>query len=502
MSEKIRPALVSASGLKSVNIHITKFCNLACRFCFARFNDRAGPLIMEAWKKILALLRAAGVEKINFAGGEPTLYRGLGDVIEEVHRLGMTCSIVTNGAQLEPLLRAHADALDWVGLSVDSADEAVQRQLGRGGGTHVARSIELGRLARSLGVRVKLNSVITTLNWQEDLGPLVDAIAPERWKAFQVLEIEGENHDTVKPLLITSEQFASFVERHARFGDVLVPETNDAILESYAMIDPLGCFFSDSGQKHTYSDPILEVGVERALAQVVYRREKTAARGGFYDWARPRSRRAPFIVLEGLDCSGKSTIAEALARRLGGTALDTPGATLRSVRAKVHEGLGHDQNGGVLFYLASVFAQGERARALTADGTAVVMDRYWLSSVGYGAARRADVDVASLALRVPPPDLTVLLTINEAERQRRLESRGCTREDAETLDPVFRDTVLRTMRAEQQPEHLRPSLEIDVTSKTVDEIVDVIARQIERLPHHGRRQGLISIAGHRRRARN
>lgn len=501
MSDKIRSQLAPTSVLKSVNIHITKICNLHCRFCFAQFNGREGHLPVDAWKQILSLLKERGAEKINFAGGEPTLYAGLGELIDEVHRLGMTSSVVTNGARLEPLLRAHAHALDWVGLSVDSNDETVQAQLGRGNGTHVARSVELARLARSLGCRVKLNSVITSLNWREDLGALVEAIAPERWKVFQVLEIDGENHDTVRPLLVSPAEFDSFVTRHARFGEVLVAETNDAILESYAMIEPLGCFFSDSGQKHTYSDPILNVGVERALAQVVYKPEKTAARKGFYDWARAPARpaRAPFIVLEGLDATGKTTVAKALADRLDGQALDTPGEAIRSVRPTVHEGLGEDPNSGVVFYLATVLGQGTRARRMTARGVPVVMDRYWLSSVGYGAARGATVDVTSLAECVAPPDLTVLLTMDEADRQRRLAARGCTAEDAETLDPVFRETVLETIRSDRQPAPLWPTLEVDVTGKTVEEVVDIIAAHVEGVVAPPANPGLVTI-GRRRRA--
>lgn len=501
MPEKIRLSLASPSVIKSVNIHITSLCNLRCRFCFAQFNGRAGSLAVDEWKRILPRLKAAGAEKINFAGGEPTLYAGLGELVEEVHRLGMTSSVVTNGERLEPLLREHAHALAWVGLSVDSGDEDTQRLLGRGYGTHVTRSIELARLARSLGCRVKLNSVITSLNWDEDLGALVDAVGPERWKVFQVLEIEGENHETVRPLLISGEQFSSFVERHqGRFGDVLVPETNDAILESYAMIDSLGCFFSDSGQKHTYSDPILDVGVERALAQVVYRPEKTAARNGFYDWTRERARpaSAPFIVLEGLDATGKTTVARALAERLGGRALDTPGEAIRSVRPTVHEGLGEDQDSRVLFYLATVLAQGGRARRLTAGGVPVVMDRYWLSSVGYGAARGARVDVTLLAKSVPSPDLTVVLTLDEAERQRRLAARGCTAEDAETLDPAFRETVLQTIRSDRQPEHLRPTLELDVTGKTVKEVVEFIAAHVDQVQARGATDPLVTIGRRKR----
>lgn len=200
----------------------------------------------------------------------------------------MTTSIVTNGRKLDALLDAHADALDWVGLSVDSGREDVQRELGRGDGDHVARAVALADRCRALGVRVKLNTVVTALTWDEDMRALVVRIAPERWKVFQVLRVVGQNDGEVEPLLITREQFEAFLVRHRALRPVA--EDNDAMTDSYAMIDPLGRFYGDSGGVHRVSAPILEVGVERALASVGFDPRKLEARDGVYAWAGRRLR--------------------------------------------------------------------------------------------------------------------------------------------------------------------------------------------------------------------
>lgn len=275
------------SLIPAVNYHLYRPCDAACRFCFATFRDVEGLLDLGDAQRLLRALRDFGVEKLNFAGGEPTLHPHIGELVALGRRLGFVTSIVTNGSRLGRLLDQHASDLDWIGLSVDSADEATEIALGRGRGNHIERAVSLAERARGLGLRVKLNSVVTALNWRQDLAPLVRRIRPERWKVFQVLPVGGQNDGDVEPLLIERGQFLAFVERHACLaaeGLAPVVEDNDAMRGSYAMIDPLGRFYGNATGRHVYSHPILEVGVEGALAQVGFEPSKFDARGGRYAW--------------------------------------------------------------------------------------------------------------------------------------------------------------------------------------------------------------------------
>ena len=65
-----------------------------------------------------------------------------------------------------------------------------------------------------------------------------------------------------------------------------VAEDNEAMTESYAMIDPLGRFYGNHGGRYVFSRPILEVGVAEALAEVKFEVQRLAARGGLYLWRR------------------------------------------------------------------------------------------------------------------------------------------------------------------------------------------------------------------------
>ena len=276
---------MSDQGLISVNYHLLRACNYRCRFCFATFDDIDGALPLSRQVELLRVLRAAGCEKLNFAGGEPTLYRHLPELLREARELGFVTSIISNGARLEELLATSADDLDWVGLSIDSADEAIQARLGRGEGDHVARSRELASLVHYLGLKLKVNTVVTSLNWEEDLRPLIRELHPERWKVFQVLPVGGQNDSLVGPLLISREQFQAFVDRNDMPPPLTaIVEDNDAMTGSYAMVDPLGRFFSNIGGCHTYSRPILDVGVATALRESRFSPERLIRRGGRYAW--------------------------------------------------------------------------------------------------------------------------------------------------------------------------------------------------------------------------
>lgn len=273
--------------LPAVNFHINRSCNARCHFCFATFEDVPGQLSTPDALRIIDALSDAGVEKLNFAGGEPTLHRGLGALVGHARVRGFVTSVVTNGARLGALLEAHARDLDWVGLSVDSGSEATEVALGRGTGRYVASAVALADRCRAEGVRVKLNTVVTALNADERLHELVRRVRPERWKVFQVLPMAGQNDGRVEPLLISREAFQRFLDAHADLADedlAPVGEDNDAMRGSYLMIDPEGRLFDNAEGRHRYSDPVLSVGLKAALAQVGCDLGRFEARGGRYAW--------------------------------------------------------------------------------------------------------------------------------------------------------------------------------------------------------------------------
>lgn len=286
--------------IPTVNFHFLKQCNLSCTFCYAHFYylEKEKLLPLESMFQLITNLKQAGCRKINFAGGEPFIYAEiLGQLIKFAYEIGLKTSVVTNGTLLKlSWLKDYGFYLNWMALSCDSALESVQKALGRGRGNHVSQTIETFTLIRkfnesnnknSLRIRTKLNSVITRLNFEEDMSKFVSQCDVERWKILQILPIEGENDEYYPMLSITEEQFHSFVNRHKSLekrGINVVSENNNLMTESYLMVDPQGRFFQNRENRYHVSAPILEIGVEQALEQVGFSEEKFLKRGGLYDF--------------------------------------------------------------------------------------------------------------------------------------------------------------------------------------------------------------------------
>lgn len=182
--------------------------------------------------------------------------------------------------------------------------------------------------------------------------------------------------------------------------------------------------------------------------------------------------RAIFVTVDALDGVGKTTLVSWLAARLGGVPMDTPGSALRAMRQDILDGLGSDQLARCVFYLSTVIAEGHRAQTLVGQGTSVVMDRYWPSTAAYARARGVEEDLDALEALLPRPDVSVMLTLDEDERIRRLIGRGdVTAADRETLNPAFRDRVVRDLRA-------MTDIEVDVTGVNPEEAAERVKMAI------------------------
>lgn len=281
----------------SVNYHLWAPCNMRCRFCFAPFQDVVteilpkGHLPREESIRLTEVL-ATRFSKVSFAGGEPTLCPWLPELVGAAKARGATTMLVTNGSRLPQVIAQMQGVLDWVAISIDSASDGTLVQLGRAvrGRSAIPREryVEIAAMVRQAGMRLKINSVITSVNAAEDMSEFIRELAPERWKVLRVLPVEGQNDGRVEPLLCGDEDFARFVERHQALeadGIAVVPEDNEDMRGSYAMVDPAGRFFDNASGGHSYSAPILQAGLQDAWSQVTFSMDRFLDRGGAYDFA-------------------------------------------------------------------------------------------------------------------------------------------------------------------------------------------------------------------------
>lgn len=314
--------------IPSVNFHLWEPCNMRCKFCFATFQDvknsilPKGHLPKEQSLEVVEQLAEIGFEKITFAGGEPTLCPWLPDLIKTAKEFGMTTMIVTNGSKLsEIFLQENKNYLDWIAISIDSLNPETNLRAGRAITGKKTLSIDDYKIlvdrVKKYGYGLKINTVVHRLNHAEDMSEFIDYAKPKRWKIFQVLPISGQNDNKIDDLKIGGKQFLKFVERHKELqkNTVIIPESNDDMKGSYAMVDPAGRFYDNAKGKHNYSRPILDIGARLAIQQVNYDFTKFVERGGIYKWKR-LSEFPVKITLSGKVASGKTTIGKLLAKKL------------------------------------------------------------------------------------------------------------------------------------------------------------------------------------------
>ena len=277
----------------AVNWHLEPRCNYRCKFCFAHFIDvkkesdyDPALLISDLWER--------GVKKLTFVGGEPMLDRRVDTLIPLAKRIGLTTCIVTNGTRVKRRwLESMVGHLDWIGFSIDASSDVTHAKMGRGNAwelsrgksNHLTRCLESWEIARDLGFGLKLNTVVTSHNVDDDMSALVTSLSPHRWKVFQVLRVEGENDDTWDDLVVPDKAFTSWVDRHSHLEPVV--ESNDLMRGSYCMIDGQLRFKTDAGGKLFYGRSIADVGIDEAWRDIVnwgFDNKTFLDRGGEWEW--------------------------------------------------------------------------------------------------------------------------------------------------------------------------------------------------------------------------
>ena len=285
-----------AAKVTTVNFHLVKHCPMACNFCYARFEDVIRDtkvstlgLPTEQARKVVAELAGLGFEKINFAGGEPLLRKDLPELIRYAKSLGLVTSIISNGQLITAdWIKSVYGHLDQIGISVDSALPERRVLMGRaikGKPLSNADYLDRAALIRLANISLKINSVVTAQNFDEDMSEFIRQLAPQRWKVFQALQIDGQNDLDAALIRCPDLAFELFKRTHAGLkaqGIRTVFEGNDAMTGSYAMVDPYGRFFDNVEGVHRYSQPIWQVGGAAAREQVVVDAGKFIARGGVY----------------------------------------------------------------------------------------------------------------------------------------------------------------------------------------------------------------------------
>jgi dTMP kinase len=197
--------------------------------------------------------------------------------------------------------------------------------------------------------------------------------------------------------------------------------------------------------------------------------------------------RGVFVAFEGIDASGKSTVAKIIAERYGATFTIEPGGTPLGVELRkwlLDAGTPMKPESEALLMLADrshhVF---ELIEPTLASGQHIVADRYYASTLAYQGYGRglnlAELQAATdLAIGSTLPDLTILIDLSvEAANERRERD---TKDRFESADENFHERV-RQGYLEMATTASEKWVVIDGDG-TVDEVVARVEQELTLLP--------------------
>ena len=254
-----------------VNLHLLDACNFRCAHCFAHFGANK-TLSSGQWKAIVDnIMEDMAVERFNLAGGEPLLYSGLAALADHIRARGSEVSLITNGYRLSPqkarLLKEHG--VSMIGLSIDSANPATLHALGRhtpaGDLLDPHRCLDICGHIKALGMKLKINTVVSGLNHTEDMSSFIRAAAPLRWKILKMKAFRNRLFDN-SSLDIDDSQFDSFVSRHRALPRI----AERTMAGAYIMVDAFGNLVDTRSSDNTPAANLLEESFSEAFRRLEF----------------------------------------------------------------------------------------------------------------------------------------------------------------------------------------------------------------------------------------
>jgi cyclic pyranopterin phosphate synthase len=172
----VRPAAVvpadplldlHARRIRYLRVSVTDRCNYRCSYCMPEdlgkdlgFASKSEVLTFEELERVVTVFARLGVRKVRLTGGEPTVRKGIVELVARVRAIAGIEQVVmtSNGHLLSELAAPLAAAgLSAINISVDTLDPARFATLtGRGDLERVLAGIDA---AVAAGLSVKTNAV-------------------------------------------------------------------------------------------------------------------------------------------------------------------------------------------------------------------------------------------------------------------------------------------------------------------------------------------------------
>ncbi len=172
-------------------LEITDRCNLGCKHCYLGAHPGGRHMMQgRAVRAALSDFAAMGGRTVSFSGGEPLLHPEWKSLLAHAARLGLGCTLITNGTMLDKeAIDASVRLGARIALSIDGSQAATHDAIrGRGNFARVQTALKnLGAIGAQGQVIVCFTPMRRNLN---DLIPLAKALHRDGFHQLYVSLLE------------------------------------------------------------------------------------------------------------------------------------------------------------------------------------------------------------------------------------------------------------------------------------------------------------------------
>lgn len=199
---------------KEICWNITTRCNQGCRYChrFLNIND----LTFNKNEKILNNLINDGVTDITWTGGEALIYENIEELIKIAYKNGIRNKLITNGKILANSDMQVLNYLDSLTLSLDSTNNKINQELGRGEEHYSNVKYILDYIKENnIDIKLRINTVANKLNIDNisEFILFLNEYNIYAWRIFRFMPLRETAVKNKNEFEISDEQFQSIKEK-------------------------------------------------------------------------------------------------------------------------------------------------------------------------------------------------------------------------------------------------------------------------------------------------
>ena len=258
--------------VSTIDFHITAKCSQACPYCWGprRFRN---PVDTETAQRIIARIKALGVQRVVFTGGDPLLRSDAPDLIRFAKEIGLETALSTTGDHLTPeILHDLYPYLDLISLPLDGSTEEINSKTKHPGHfSAVMRSLDLLRSYPTIDVKVCTPVTSHNLNNVPAIAQFVEAYShtTQARVFYNVFQAFPRAMFSVKwdKLIVSDEEFSSLEGQIGTKSNIRINFlSHDTLDKLYVMVFPDGSMTIPKGADYLKYGPFLEVkDFEQAL---------------------------------------------------------------------------------------------------------------------------------------------------------------------------------------------------------------------------------------------